>query len=96
MKPHIAHRIIRFGREILGIGAQIEGLPEPEQADRVIEALESWYRRIGTPVTFKEGGIVNTDIDALTKQALQLGNFWGIQGYSAEDVKKIYELCRRE
>lgn len=94
MKARIARRIIRFGREILGIGAQLDGLPEAEQADAVIEALETWYRKIGTPVTFAEGGIVDPDVEALTRQALQLGKFWAVPGYTAEDVRSIYGLCR--
>ncbi|HDQ14030.1 MAG TPA: iron-containing alcohol dehydrogenase [Sediminispirochaeta sp.] len=95
MKPHISKRIVRFGRRILGASEQLEGLSEDAQADRVIEMLESWYRRIGTPVTFAEGGIVDPDIEALTEQALKLAEYWGIRGYSAEDVKSIYHLCGR-
>jgi hypothetical protein len=95
MKSRISHRIIRFGRRILELDEQLEGLPESSQSDRVIEALEAWYRKIGSPVTFREGGIVNPDIDALTRQALQLGEYWGIPDYTAADIKKIYELCGR-
>ncbi|MFO7850225.1 MAG: iron-containing alcohol dehydrogenase [Spirochaetia bacterium] len=93
MKPRISGRIILFGRQILGMGEQLEGLSKDEQADAVIDGLESWYRKIGTPVTFGEGGIVDPDIEALTQQALQLGEYWGIRSYSAEDLRNIYRLC---
>ncbi|MFP4492168.1 MAG: iron-containing alcohol dehydrogenase [Spirochaetaceae bacterium] len=96
MKSHVSKRIIRFGTEILKMDTQLKGLSMDDQADAVIEALESWYRKIGTPVTCKEGGIGNPDIDSLVQQALQLGEYWGIHSYSAEDLKKIYQLCNRK
>jgi len=96
MKPRIKHRIIQYGRNILGVGDRLEGLDEDKQADIVIEALEAWYRKIGTPVTFDEAGIENPDIDMLSSQAMQLADLWGVPGYTTEDAQRVYTLCGRD
>ena len=95
MKPRIARRIIQFGRNILGVGERLASLDELAQADVVIEALEAWYRRIGTPVSFEEAGIVDPDIEAFTAHALHLAELWNVPGYTAEDIRGIYALCSR-
>lgn len=96
-------RILRFGREILGrssaTGAResmagvITAGATFSTADEVIDALESWYRRIGTPVTLAEGGITAPEVDSYTEQALQLAGFWGIKGYTEADIREIYRLA---
>lgn len=95
-------RILRFGREILGRSsaggarndsAGVTGTVSFDSPDAVIEALEAWYRRIGTPVTFQESSIKAPDVDSYTEQALQLADFWGITGYSASDIREIYRLA---
>lgn len=92
-KHDIAGRIIRFGREVLAISDEGADLPDLVRADRVIEALESWYRKIGTPVSFKEAGIRDPDVEGYTAQALKLAEFWHVPGYTAEDIREIYHLC---
>jgi len=92
-KNSIAHRIIRFGRFVLGMDSELDSLPADKQADRVIEGLENWYREIGTPVSFKEAGILNPDMESMADQAGVLCRHWGITGYSKEDIIKIYKLC---
>lgn len=88
-----AGRIIRFGEHVLGIGEELQGKGEQEKVTAVIEALEEWYRRIGTPVTLQEGGIENLDVETLTRDALKLGEYWQVPGYTAEDIKAVYALC---
>lgn len=93
MKPRISHRIVQFGQRILGMADELESLDESARADAVIEALEAWYRKIGTPVTLEEAGITNPDIDALTEHALQLRKLWSVPGYTEQDIRAIYDLC---
>jgi len=81
----IPERIVRFGREVLGVDATTP--------DGVIAALEKWYRSIGTPTTFAEAGLNDLDLEACVDQALTLGTLWGVAGYSAEDIRAIYRLC---
>jgi hypothetical protein len=76
-------------------------LPAPESdsydadaCDRVIEAYESWIRGIGCPLTMSELGIEDPDIDAMVEQAETLARLWGAAGYSQEDFKAVYHLCK--
>lgn len=92
-KHDIAGRIMRFGREVLGIHDGGPELSAAVRVDQVIEALESWYGKIGTPVSLKEAGILNPDLEAYTSQALKLAEFWHVPGYTAEDIREIYRLC---
>ncbi len=61
--------------------------------EAVITALESWYRKIGTPVTFQEGGINAPEVDGYTAQALQLASLWGVPGYTKADIREVYRLA---
>ncbi|MFP4210974.1 MAG: iron-containing alcohol dehydrogenase [Alkalispirochaeta sp.] len=85
VKTRIPERIVRFGREVLRIDASA---PEP-----VIDALEEWYRSIGTPTTFAAAGLKSIDLDACVDQALTLGKLWRVSGYSSDDIRAIYRLC---
>lgn len=93
VRDRIPQRIVRFGHEILRLGDRLDGSATPEQADIVIDALIDWYRSIGTPVTFAEGGLTAVDVDACTAQALTLGKLWGVRGYTESDIREVYALC---
>jgi hypothetical protein len=87
-KESIRPRIEKFGRNIMGIDPNTSDL-----ADKTIEELKNWYRKIGTPVTMQEAGIEKPDIDELVKQADFLSNYMNVPGYTKEDLKKIYQLA---
>jgi len=93
VRDRIPERIVRFGREILRLGDALDGSNTPDQADIVIAALVEWYRSIGTPVTFAQGGLTNVDVDACTAQAIALGKLWGVPGHSESDIRAVYALC---
>ncbi len=80
-------RIIRFGKTILGMSG------DDLSVDRVVEKLEGWYRKIGTPVTFAEGGITSPNVDGYTEGALQLAKLWGVSGYTEEVIREVYKLA---
>lgn len=93
MREKIADRIVRFGREILRLGDRLDGSDSPEQADIVIDALIDWYRSIGTPVSFSEGGLTDVDVDACTAQAITLGKLWRVPGHTESDIRAVYARC---
>ncbi len=92
-RDRVSNRIIRFGREILRMGESLSGLSEAAQADLVISTLEQWYKKIGTPITFAEGGITEPLVDEYTVQAMVLGKTWGVPGYTEQDIREVYRLC---
>jgi len=84
-KDQIAHRILQFGKNILGV--------ETDSPDVVISELEAFYKKIGTPIRFSEAGITSPDFDLLVSQSEKLFKAWGIFGYSKEDLNAIYRLA---
>ncbi len=87
-----ASRIVRFGREVLRIGAKFTGKNQRAQVDLVIETLVEWYRKIGTPTSFAEAHLSNLDFDAMTDQAHRLSKMWGVN-YTEEEIRAVYALC---
>jgi len=92
-KKEIGTRILRFGTRIMGLEARLEAVPEHERPDLVIAALEAWYRKIGTPVSFAEAGLEHPDLSALADHAMALADLWGVVGYTKEDALAVYRLC---
>jgi alcohol dehydrogenase YqhD (iron-dependent ADH family) len=80
-------RMIRFGKMVLGMSG------DELTVDQVVAKLEGWYRKIGTPVTFAQGGITRPNVDGYTTGALQLAKLWGVPGYTEEDIREIYRLA---
>ncbi len=68
----------------------MEGQPDCEA---VISAYESWIKKIGCPLSMKELGIDNPDIDTMTEQAVTLAAQWGAKGYTADDFRAVYNSC---
>lgn len=122
-KHQVASRILKFGRDILGMkdlpqkethqgpvgtgksashpvgvmgspASPTLSLEEERAVDRVIQTLISWYRKIGTPTNYREAGLESVDFEKMTAQALELCRLWGISGYTAQDIKAIYQLAR--
>lgn len=91
-KMEVTHRILKFGESILGL-KDLQSEEPGKAADRVIQSLIDWYRKIGTPTTFREAGLKTVDIEKLTSQALELCRLWGVSGYTAEDIRQIYRLA---
>jgi len=70
-KMEVTHRILKFGESIMGL-KDLQAEEPGKAADRVIQSLIDWYRKIGTPTTFREAGLKTVDIEKLTSQALEL------------------------
>lgn len=75
-------RIESFGEEILG---ETTTIPE------VIKTFSNIYSEIGAPISMREAGLINPDIDALTKMALTTFESRNMTGYDMDLIRNIYE-----
>lgn len=72
----------RFAKEIFGLN----------DAEAGIYALESWFSKIGSPITLEQAGIPQDGIDKLAKNASDMGVLWGMsEMYSKDIVVNILE-----
>jgi len=85
-KNEIAARIITFAQTVLGAGSA-------DSADEGIAALESWYRKIGTPAAFSEWNDVRQfDLNLLTKESEKLDGIWQNSGFAAGEIEQCFRL----
>jgi len=82
-------RFAAFSENVFGLGGPNPG----KSAIEGIEALESWFKKIGSPVSFEDSGIPEGDIEEMSSSVLELADLWGIKEYSKDDVKDILLLC---
>ncbi|MBN2719099.1 MAG: iron-containing alcohol dehydrogenase, partial [Deltaproteobacteria bacterium] len=80
-KPRISH----FMKTVFGQDCQ--------QPIRAGEMFRRYYRLIGSPVTFREGGIESPDLELLTDLAATAFAQRGMTDYSKEAIRKIYNAC---
>ncbi|MCK5200316.1 MAG: iron-containing alcohol dehydrogenase, partial [Spirochaetales bacterium] len=92
-KESIAPRILLFGKNILEMGDEINGMPEGPACDKIIDRFCKWIGNTGCPLSLREAGINNPDIPLLVKQARVLCGYWGVDGYTDEDLEAIYRLA---
>jgi len=63
-----------------------------EGADAGIEALERWFKKIGSPVTLADAGIPREGIPALAENAAETAIVWGMDNpYDKALITKILE-----
>ncbi len=92
-RDSIAPRILLFGKNILEMGDDLQGLEEIPACNLIIESFTGLLKEMGCPVNLRESGISNPDIPELVKQARTLCGLWGIDGYSDEDLANIYRMA---
>lgn len=66
----------RFSKEVFGL----------EGADAGINALESWFEKIGAPITLEQAGIPQTAIKDLAQNAAEMASLWGMQKTYDKDI----------
>ncbi|MBU1216157.1 iron-containing alcohol dehydrogenase [bacterium] len=72
----------RFAHEVFG----------ENSADKGIEMLESWFKKIGSPTKLEDVRIPRDGIINLAKNANELSKLWGMgDSYSIETIAKILE-----
>lgn len=73
-------------------GQRLFGLDTPTVVE-VADGLTAYYRSIGSPVTFKESGIPNADIDRLTQLALSAFAQRDMKEYTQSVIRLVYQGC---
>jgi len=81
-KNNLPERFVQFAKNMFNV----------EGADAGIEALKQWYRKIGTPVTLKEGNIPEEDIPMLVDKLQAVAKMWGAESiYNREMITSVLE-----
>ncbi len=81
--------------KLAGFGITVLGMKGDPEADEVIEALESWYRKIDSPASFSDWKEVeHFDIEKLTEEAGKLNSIWNMSDFSNGDIEKLYRLMK--
>lgn len=84
-KNNLPERFERFAKRVFNA----------DSADAGIEALIKWYKKIGTPVTLKEGNIPEEDIPMLVDKLLPLAKMWGADKlYTKEMITTVLENAK--
>jgi len=82
--PHNPGQFERFGRTIFAV----------DSAESAITALESWFRKIKSPVRLGEAGIPAADIEKIADNAHGLAKLWGIgETYPPQVIGEILKLA---
>jgi len=92
MKFHRDDRLKKFSvfaNEIFGI----EGDISEETAQKGIDALEAWFKKIGVPVNFAEANMPTDELDAMCDDILETANRWGTTSYTKGMVMDILKLA---
>ncbi len=70
----------RFAKELFDL----------KEADAGIDALESWFEKVGSPVTLQQAGIPKEDIEDIAQNAAELAKLWGIGDmYNSNTIAEI-------
>ncbi len=84
-KNNLPKRFERFAQKVFNVGS----------ADAGIEALKQWYKKIGTPVSLKEGNIPETDIPVLIDKLQVVAKMWGAESlYTKDMINTVLENAR--
>jgi NADP-dependent alcohol dehydrogenase len=79
----------RFAEVIFGIK---EKSPEAT-AIKGIEQLKSWFKKIGSPVSFKDAKLPEGELEKLATEIIDLSIIWGIKGYTKQVILDVLNLC---
>lgn len=63
-------------------------------AEDGIEALKAWFKKIGAPVTLKDGNIDENRIDEIAANAYETSKLWGMSNlYTKEAISEVLKLA---
>ncbi len=80
----------RFARQVFAVGEA----DEERAALAGIEALKSWYAKVGAPVSLQEANIPAAGIDKIVANAALLAPLGRLQPLEATDLREILQLAR--
>jgi len=92
MKYHLDDRIEKysvFAQEVFGIDGDIS----KDTAQKGIDALVAWFKKIGVPTTFAEAGMPTDEFDAMADDVLITAANWGIESYDKQMVLDLLQAC---
>jgi hypothetical protein len=92
MKYHRDERLEKysvFANEVFGI----EGDVSSETAQKGIDALEAWFKKIGVPVNFAEANMPTNELDAMADDILETAHRWGTTRYTKEMILDILKFA---
>jgi alcohol dehydrogenase YqhD (iron-dependent ADH family) len=85
-----SRKIAQFAREVMGIDEK----DQDAAARKGIQALKAWFDKIGSPVTFGQAKIPESEIDAISDKALALAETWGMDAYKNKNlISDLYRRC---
>ncbi len=83
-------RFARLAREFFGIAEA----DDAKAAAAGIAMLTGWFSAIRSPVTLKEGGIPEGDIEKIADNAVLLAQTWKLKDYTKEVIVDVLNHCR--
>lgn len=92
MKFHLKERVEKFSgfaKEVFGI----EGDVCEETAQKGIDAIEAWFKKIDVPTTFAEAGMPTNELDAMTDDILETADRWGTTSYNKDMIMELLNLA---
>jgi hypothetical protein len=82
-------KFAEFAREVF----KINEADDLKAAQAGIEALEKWFKKIGTPVRLSDAGIPAEAIEKMAPDALTTSKNWGYGDlYNLEKIKDMFAL----
>jgi alcohol dehydrogenase YqhD (iron-dependent ADH family) len=82
-------QFVRFAENVF----DIKKSDDVETALAGINALEGWFKKIGAPVSFKDAGLPEDELDTLADSIIELSELWDIEGYPKPVIIDILRLC---
>jgi len=82
-------KFARLGRDIFSI----RETDDVKAAREGIRLLKRWFSSIGSPVSLKEAGIPEGDIDKIAENASGIAAVWGMKTYTKEVIAEILHRC---
>jgi alcohol dehydrogenase YqhD (iron-dependent ADH family) len=85
-----SRKIAQFARNVLGI----DDADQDSAAEKGIDALKTWFDKIGSPISFRNVHIPESDIDNIADIASSLAETWGMsRDYTRDVIVELYRLC---
>ena len=83
-------RFAKLAREFFGVAEA----DDATAAAAGIARLKGWFGSIKSPVSLKEGGIPEGDIDKIADNAVQLAQTWKLKDYTRDVIIEVLNHCR--
>jgi len=83
-------RFVRLAREFFGA----DEADDARAAAAGIAQLKDWFRAIKSPVSLREGGIPEGDIEKIADNAVELARTWRLKDYTKEVIVDVLNHCR--